>query len=108
MLWLNMVDDFDFDTHEGQFDSINWESPKQLSYGDRVVVCKKGDQKVVAIGTIVNGQKNKISKENPVILGVNLRYDIVNPIGVPVGQQRNHTLSHQEFEKLLIRLVRGY
>lgn len=109
MLWLKVVDDFDYGIHEGCTCNVGMDnSEKDYLSGDRVVVYKQGEQKVVAIGTIINGRNSSGETDDIPCNGLNLRYDFVNQVGITAMMNGSKVLSDKNFEHLFVRLVRGY
>ncbi|AGL01811.1 hypothetical protein [Desulfoscipio gibsoniae] len=86
----------------GQISSIDCteKMAAALQAGDRIVL-GKGDNRVYTIGTVMgNAGDNAIS----------IRYDIFNHVGVAVehSDQGYRILSQEEFDMIIIKLVRGY
>ncbi|KJS12735.1 MAG: hypothetical protein VR67_08380 [Peptococcaceae bacterium BRH_c8a] len=101
LMLLKSVPEVLLNKDAGQIDRIPWSAKRPaLQAGDRIVLIKQ-DNKVYAITTVI---------ENAADSAIQVKFDIVNPVGVAVNyaNQDYQALTQQEFDLLINKVVRGF
>ncbi|HBX22053.1 MAG TPA: hypothetical protein DEF34_00235 [Desulfotomaculum sp.] len=100
LMLLKSVPDVLLNKGVGQVDRIPWSVKRPaLQAGDRIVLIKR--DRVYAITTVM---------ENAADSAIQVKFDIVNPVGVTVNyaNQDYQALTQQEFDLLVNKVVRGF